>query len=468
MEKKQERSLKLLPQALGDYAGSDPARFHAPGHKGRGMGGFFRADTVGWDIAGQAEDGCMPISPASIAHAEREMARVYGAEASFFAAHGGGAATQAMLLALDPGDTLLLARDAPRCAYAAAALKGMEPAYILPAFDPVTQDYGMVTAASLDKRLAETGATAVLIASPNLYGMCADIPALSRVAHAHGALLLVDAARGGHFPFSELLPEAMAGYADLWTHAQSESMDALTQAASMHLGACRIAPEAVLRALRMLSADEPPCWMVASLDWSVFVAQRQDWTEQVRRADALRETLRKINGIALLPTAFGAGVAARDRTRVVLDVGGRGLTGYAAADELRAQGVYPEAADERRILLLTTPEDEPSWYARLAEALIRTSYAIPTERGEIAPPPACERCMPLRQAMLARTTSVPLDGIDGRIAADTAGVRPSDVAVIAPGERWTAAQAAYLLERQRCGARLYGVGNGCAAVVDEG
>ena len=76
-----------------------------------------------------------------------------------------------------------------------------------------------------------------------------------------------------YYAFSEALPRGLGGYADLFVHSQHKTMDALTQAASLHLGECRITPEEIRRALAMTETTSPSYLLMASLDWSVYMAK---------------------------------------------------------------------------------------------------------------------------------------------------------------------------------------------------
>lgn len=471
MEDQQEKTLNTLPGVLGGYAQRRPARFHAPGHKGGAVGGFFRDSATGWDLAPT------PAAEEAVQNAERIMSAAYGANASFFVTAGHAAALQTMLLSLGAGTPLLIVRDADAAAYAGCAFLGADPAFLTPPYDAGTQLYGAVTADMLDRRLRETQAGAALVTSPNRYGVCADLAALADVAHAHDALLLVDAARGAHFPFSDALPAAATRCADLAVCDESETLAAVTQAASVHRNDCRVRPEAVRRARAMLRPAGMSYPTAASLDWAVFLAPRQDWTAHVARMTALRAALARINGLApypLLPSTLpDADDVLYDGTRLVLDVTARGLDGFTAAAALRDSGVYVAFADARRIVLVTTPEDDPAWEGRLTEALVRLPYVVPRTGTPVAAPcasapaPRGEKGMPLPRAMTGPAAFVPLESAPGRIAADAAGVWADGVALVAPGERWTAEAMAYLMDRESAGARLFGVDGGCTAVAEE-
>ncbi len=469
-DRKEKINQPTLPEALGAYALLDPARFHMPGHKGKGMGGFWRDGLVNWDVTELSCTDNLHHPTAAILKAQKNMAATYHAKASFLVVNGSTAAVQAMILALGPDDKLLLCRDAHRCAVNGAALRGLPVDYISPEYDAATGLWGMVTPEALDGALAATSATAALVTSPNYYGLCADIAGLSRVAHAHNALLLVDGAHGAHFPFSSALPPGLGGYADMWSHSQHKTMDALTQAASLHIGPCRIAPETLQRMLSMVETSSPSYLLMSSLDWSVYMAKRQDWTGQVSRMNKLRKKLAAIPGIALLPESIGAGVADRDRTRLVLDVTGRGLTGYAAAAILESSGVFVEMADRQRLVLITSPEDDPNWYVRLATALstlpqqpVKKTIAHPDGVSIYQQTP--RRALSPREAVFAPCVQIPLEQAVGRVAVAPTGVYPPGIALTMPGEVFSPEAVTFLLSESEDGATLFGVSDGLVTIA---
>ena len=469
MDKHPETTTQTLQETLGAYERENPARFHMPGHKGRGLSGFWREELQLWDVTELSNTDNLHAPAGAIAAAEAGMAQAYGAKASFFVVNGGTNAVQAMILALGDEDKLLLARDCHRCAISGAALRGIETCYISPRYDETRGLLGMVTPEDLDRALAETGATAVLITSPNVYGFCADVAGLREAAHRHGALLLVDGAQGAHYPFSEALPSGLGGVADVFVHSQHKTMDALTQAASLHLSECRITPEQIRRALAMTETTSPSYLLMASLDWSVYMAKRRDWTGQVARCIALEKKIEAIEGLRVFHDPVGIGVCERDRTRVVIDVTGRGYSGYEAQAILETHNIYLEMADARRLVLITTPNDEPVWFEKLLETLAampKRKAVSAKSAGEEIRFTANEQRMTIRAATFAKTRLVPLCEAEGAISAEAVGIYPPGIALVMPGEVFDRRAIDYLTAQEKNGGAIFGIYDGNVFVVE--
>ena len=470
MDETQNKNGETLQETLGAYERANCARFHMPGHKGRGLAGFWREELPLWDVTELSNTDNLHAPCGAISIAQRNMAQAYGAKASFFVVNGATNAVQAMILALEDDDILLLARDAHHAAVSGAALRGIKTRYLSPRYDESKGLLGMVTPEDLDIALRQTRATAVLITTPNAYGFCADVKALAEVAHKHGALLLIDGAHGAHFPFSEALPQELGGVADLFAHSQHKTMDALTQAASLHLGECRISEDRVRRALAMTETTSPSYLLMVSLDWSVYMAKRRDWTGQVERCIDLEKMIESIGGLAVMHDPVGIGVFERDRTRLVIDVTGRGYTGYEAQALLEKSGIYIEMADTRRLVLITSPNDEISWYGKLVDELNN----LP-ERKPIAVKPAGEgirfvaneQRAGIREATFSETESVPLINALGRVAAEAIGIYPPGIALVMPGELLDQRAIDYLSAQSHNGGALFGVREGNIFVMKD-
>ncbi|MBQ3109138.1 MAG: aminotransferase class I/II-fold pyridoxal phosphate-dependent enzyme, partial [Clostridia bacterium] len=261
-----------LAGTLGAYAAKNTARFHMPGHKGRGLAGFWRQELARWDVTEISGTDNLHSPEGAILEAERAASKSFGSEHTIFLVNGSTAGVVAMMMLAKERGSILVDRECHSSAISGAALADAEIAFIQPRIHKKLGRPGVISAEDLDEALTRTGARSVLITSPNYYGLCADLPALSAVAQKHGAWLMVDAAHGAHFPFSDQLPASPAGYADIWVNSAHKTLNALNQAALLHLGKGVSLPRA-RQMLAMVETTSPSYLIMASLDWARYCAE---------------------------------------------------------------------------------------------------------------------------------------------------------------------------------------------------
>ena len=453
---------------LEAYARSSTARFHMPGHKGTGGAGiaFERIAPVDITELGFSDDLHRPVG--AIADSQRAWADACGARDCFFLVNGSTAGVLAMLLSLGTGRRVLIGRDCHKSAIAALALAGHEA---IPVAPEIGKDgLGMVSAEAVDRALTCSPCDAVLITSPNYYGMCADLKAIADVARRHGALLFADAAHGAHFPFSPLLPESPAGYADAWVVSAHKTLCALTQTALLMVShGSRADTGAIRRSLSMIMTSSPSYPLMASLERALTLARGSAWTGHVRRIMDVRERLRGLGGLLLLgdERTGRAGISELDLTRLCMRVDGRGISGFDALSSLMEHGVAAEMADSAHVVLITSPNDPYEWYERLVRAL----DLIPAGAEEpFVPHHACsphETVLSVREAAFSAMEHVPAERAAGRVAAEAFGIYPPGTALVFPGERIEPGDIAALTALMGQRAAFFGVESGMVACIKE-
>lgn len=449
-----------IASALAQYEAGQYARFHMPGHKGRGVEGV---DFAAWDVTELSGLDNLLCPEDLLKNAQREAAEAFGAAETFFCTAGSTAGNLAMLLSLPEGSKVLVQRNCHRSVLSGLALGGHEPVWLWPDYKDGV--YGVLSEQTVKRALdAHPDAAAVLITHPDYLGRCCDGEAIAAHCRAHGALLLADEAHGAHFPFSRALPKSASHFADLWVQSAHKTLCCPNQGSYLHMAKSEKprmpSKERVARALFFVHTTSPSYPLLASLDSAWRAARSQDWTKQVERVEALRQQL----PAGIEDAGWGAAVADSDRSRLVLDVSKRGISGFFAEEFLRSRRISLEMADARRIVAITSPVDPEEWLLRLKEAL----YELPEGTGAPQAEPrfegAAKQVLSIRKAMFSDAESVPLARAAGRIAAGAVGLYPPGSAVVAPGELFTEEAVGFLLLQEEKGASLFGLREGCAAV----
>jgi len=190
------------------HAAKKPVSFHMPGHKGtkfykkHGYGKFMKniADLDITEIPGADN---LFQTESIIKETQEKYASIYGVEKSYLLINGTSAGLIASILACVPkGGKLIMARNCHKAVFNALTLGEITPIY---AYPDVIFQYGISGAVSpeeIEKLLQENpDASAVILPSPNYYGICSDIKEIAKVVHSHGKVLIVDQAHGAHLKF---------------------------------------------------------------------------------------------------------------------------------------------------------------------------------------------------------------------------------------------------------------------------
>ena len=150
--------------------------------------------------------------------AEHLAAEAWGAAYSYLSTNGTSLSNHAAFLSVaEPGDTVLVARNAHKSVIAGLIIAKLRPVFLEPDHDEAWDVEHGVPAATLERALAaHPEAKGIFIVSPSFYGVASDLRRLAEICHEHGKPLVVDEAWGPHFAFSrEMPPSAIACGADM-------------------------------------------------------------------------------------------------------------------------------------------------------------------------------------------------------------------------------------------------------------
>jgi arginine/lysine/ornithine decarboxylase len=429
-------------EMLQEYIACAPARFHVPGHKGRG--GFPLCWAADITELGFSDDLHRPSGV--LREAQGLCAQAVGAAHSFFLVNGATAGIQAMLL-LFAGGRVVLQRNCHSSVVSAAVMGDLELEFL---------PDGPLCPKMAGDMLDEHPGAPLFVTYPDYYGRCCDLRALAEAAQRRGRLLLVDASHGAHFPYSERLPLAPgAAGADLWVDSAHKTGLALTQGAYLHGAATMDSYLPRLQDnLSMVQTSSPSYLILASLDKGRERMQGYEgWASLVDGLGVLRDKL----SAAGLGVELPAGYAAADPLRLTVDVSSRGMTGFEAARILQGRGVYVELADFSHVVAVCSLADRQEDWDALLEGLL----TLPKRRGANAPIPTPagtipQRLMRIREAVWSAREIVPPKRCVGRLAACSAGSYPPGVPVIFPGEVYSGELVDYLIKMRDAGAELFG------------
>jgi lysine decarboxylase len=461
-----------LVDVIEEYLATGTVAFSTPGHKGRMAesdlqsllgDGIFRADV--WLDTSRLD--------AALRAAERLAADTWGADDAWYVVNGSSSGNHALLMALvNPGDTVIVARDAHMSVLTGLILVGARPVFIAPTLHPQhALSTGMDPATIATALDAHPETKLVVITSPSYHGVASDVTAIVELAHARNVLVMVDEAWGAHLPFSPALPEhAMAAGADAAVVSLHKTLPALSQGAMVVIQGERIDRQRLRSCVRMAQTTSRSLPILASLDSARRQVALQGWAllELTLALAALtRRQLNDIPGITLIDhDALGLPAERCDPTRLVIDTSGLGLTGYRVEAMLRDEfAIAPEMSDHRGIVCIVTVADTRASLGALVDALRAIAARSPRSSSHrartvarsvgdaIAPG---EMAMVPRDAFFARSHAVPLPAAIGCIAAESVTPYPPGIPVLIPGERIGWPKLMYLAQVVAAGATCTG------------
>lgn len=415
---------------LKAYALSDTARFHMPGHKGRGPLGCEALDIT--EIAGADS---LYEAGGIIARSEENAARLFGTGRTLYSTEGSSQCIRAMLyLALQnrpagSAPVILAARNVHKAFVYAAALLDFEPVWLWPEQDSASLLRCVITpecvTAALDA--LPSPPAAVYLTSPDYLGSVADIETIAGICRSRSTVLMVDNAHGAYLRFLSPSRHPMDLGADICCDSAHKTLPVLTGGAYLHIS--RDAPAAfqanARQAMALFGSTSPSYLTLASLD----LCNDSLAGNYPRR---LRETAASISQAEALLRRRGWQLENTDPLRITI-AAPKGHTGVSLSALLREKGMECEYADQEYLVLMLTPENRAEELKRLAEALGEVSDG-PAMR-KMLPQARGERMLSVRQALFAPQEMVQAKCALGRICGAPTVSCPPAIPIVVSGER---------------------------------
>lgn len=440
--------LNGLYETLEAYGQSDYYPYHMPGHK-RQESSDRLANIRKIDIT--EIDGFDNLHRADgiLAEAQERAAKLYGAQESYFLVNGSTCGIlSAVSAALPEGGHLLMTRNCHKSVYHAVYLRSLRTTFLYP---PMQEEYGIyagIPAKQIQEALeSDDTIQAVLITSPTYEGVCSDVGAIAKVAHAHGIPLIVDAAHGAHFGMHPDLPEKCSNTADLVIHSLHKTLPSLTQTALLHKNGSLVDSDRLKRFLSIYQTSSPSYVFMADMDRTVRDMQKegtQRFQDFLQRRQKMLEKLQELLHIRILMQEELPDFAPKklDPCKFVISVANTKMTGTQLYDKLLYRfHLQMEMAAGSYVLAILTIADTEEGFDRLADALLaidkefepvlQEQQAGNGQKTEIR---HAETVMSLREAWDLPKEQVPLELCAGRIAGEFLYLYPPGIPLAVPGE----------------------------------
>ena len=519
---------KGLKNFLARHGAAGPVSFHMPGHKGMklfaelGCDEFLRR-AADWDITEIRGADNLFQAESVIAEVMEKYQQLYGARKSYLLVNGSSGGIIASILAtVHRGGALVMGRNSHKSAYNALRLGDARPVYARP---ELIEEYGVqgrISAAEIASCLDEhPEAEAVIIASPNYYGVCSDVEKIAAAVHERGKILIVDQAHGAHLKFFGQLAASLAAEdsapgrsaaslaaedlgADLVINSTHKTLASFTQTAVLNVCSERVDLDELEDKLQMIESSSPSYPLMATLDVNadLLLTRGEEliarWRDNVDWFYAQAES---VPGLSVMRTA------GLDATKINLDASAAGYSGDALEDFLIERNIFPELVSGNIVMCMSGIGNVRGDYEKLLAALQEAAAQPrprPADPGEQAtgpqPPDATDSQSPdaagpqslgaagpqslgaagsrettadyashtLRQAAIPRQkTRIALEEAEGRVSAALLIPYPPGIPIACPGEVIDRQVIDFIIAARRAGRKVIGVSPQMEILVGE-
>ncbi|MBP2629714.1 MAG: speA [Firmicutes bacterium] len=464
-----------LLDAMQNYVADGALAFHTPGHKqGKGMHKAFKelvtATGLAMEVSLMEELDDLHEPQTCLKAAQELAAELYGADESYFVINGTTGAIHAMILAVvNPGDKIIVPRNAHRSIIGGIMLSGAIPVFMQPEVDEQLGIAMAVTPEIVAKTIEDNlTAKAVLVVNPTYYGVSADLKKIADIVHQHHMILVVDEAHGPHLKFHDALPvQAMDAGADLVAQSTHKILGSMTQSSMLHVRRGRIDINRVRTMLSLVQSTSPNYLLMASLDvarMQMATGGKASLAKAVELANWARSQINEIDGLY----CFGAEKMAAsnqytlDVTKLTVTVKMLGLSGAEAEQILRYQyKIQSELSDIYNVLFIISYADGKEEVERLVNALKElASKHARTERNidkQVVVYPAVPTAkLSPRQALFASKRAIAFTEAEGMVCSEVITFYPPGIPIICPGEIISQEVINYCLRMQEVGLKVVG------------
>ena len=461
-----------IREFLEEHRKIEPVSFHMPGHKGSRLYrkyGYddFLDNVMEYDITEIPGADNLFQTEGIINSTMEKYSELYDVKKTYLLVNGSSSGLISAILSTVPlGGKIIMARNSHKSIFNALSLGEIKPIYAYPETVAKYGILGSISPKEIERLLDENpDASAVILPSPNYYGICSDIKAISEIVHKRGKVLIVDQAHGAHLKFFNRycddypLAAENAG-ADLVINSTHKTLLSWTQSAILNVCTDRVDLRQIEDKLQSIESSSPSYPMMASLDINAdILLEHQE--ELIRAWDdnitSFYDRARKISHIRVLEAPL------LDFTKMNIDMSNYGYNGDETEQYLNSQGVFPELVTGNIVMAMSgignTTEDYEALLRGLNEIeLDALDRGIDPETFEL------KRVQPKALTNKLKQVDVPfekefvkLTDAVGRVCAQSIIPYPPGIPAVCPGEVFDQEVVDYIIQRRIANEKVIGV-----------
>ena len=356
-----------LYEAVVNYIKKDMIPFHMPGHtQGKGapdiLKKLFGKEFFDFDLTEVSGLDYLHHAQGVIKEAENLAADLYKTKATFFVVNGTTAAIHAMILStIRKGDKIIIGRNSHRSVIGGIFEVGAMPVFVQPEFNEKFGIITNITPESLEKAIKNNlDAKAVLITTPNYYGMQGRIKEMIDLVHSYNMYVLIDEAHGAHFPFHPSFPKSAIYYgADLVAQSAHKTLPTLTQTSFLHVVSNKVNIDRVEQVLGIIESSSPSYIFMTTMDIArreMAIRGKSLWEKTIEIAEYARNEISKISGFRVTSSNIinNNDIDAFDPIKLTINVQQLGYSGFELESYLNRNNIEIELSDLQNVLLFVT------------------------------------------------------------------------------------------------------------------
>ena len=472
---------KAITTFLTEHADTNPVSFHMPGHKGsriyRENGyGYFLDKIMDCDITEIPGADNLFQTEGIIAETMKKYERLYGVKKSYLLVNGSsGGLISAILAFVRPGGKLIMARNSHKSIFNALGLASIEPVYAYPEEAEGCGILGEITAEEIVRCMDDNpDADAVILPSPNYYGICSNVRKIAEEVHKRGKVLIVDQAHGAHLRLFEKYAGSGAGCAcaecgfpesaetqgaDIVINSIHKTLASFTQSALLNLTSDRVNPFVMEDKLQTIESSSPSYLLMATLDINADLLEKsgerliKEWTDNLEYFYTEAE---KIPGLrVIMPQNM-------DRTKINIDMSAYGINGNELEELLMERDIFIELVTGNIVMCMTGIGNTRRDYERLIESLKEIAAKLGENKAggqAIRPagqPEVLTRVLE-KKAVPVEKEFVLIDEAAGRVCGSSIIPYPPGIPIVCPGEVIDEAVIEYVKARRGAGEKVIGL-----------